>query len=102
MNKILFFGLVVGAMISLVGCGGGSSDTTDSVGTNPTPVATGTAYYVDSAVSGVNYKCGSQEGITGADGEFTFEVGASCTFYLGDIELRGVEAELLVDGESVY
>ena len=95
MNKILSSGLVVGAMLSLVGCGGGGSD-------DPQEATTGTAYYVDSAVSGVNYKCGSQEGITGADGSFTFEVGSSCTFYLGDMELRGVDAGLLVNGESVY
>jgi len=101
MNKILSSGLVLGAMIALVGCGGGSSDALNSAGTNPTSVATGTAYYIDSAVSGVNYTCGSTEGITGADGEFTFEVGVSCTFYLGDIELRSVGTELLADGGEV-
>ena len=72
---------------------------TSGGGTNP---ATGIAYYIDSAVSGVNYKCGSKEGITGSFGEFTFEVGSSCTFYLGDMELRGVDAGLLVNGENVY
>lgn len=73
-----------------------------SGGGNSTPPVTGTAYYVDSAVSGVNYKCGSHEGITGASGEFTFEVGAGCTFYLGDITLRSVDVALLEDGATVY
>ncbi len=93
-KKIITTSVVMGAMFTLIGCGGGSDS-------ESTP-AIGTAFYIDSAVSGVNYTCGAQEGITGADGSFTFEVGASCTFYLGDIELRGVDAELLVDGESVY
>ena len=75
---------------------------TSSGGTNPATAATGIAYYIDSAVSGVNYACGSKEGITGTNGEFTFEVGSSCTFYLGDMELRGVDAGLLVNGENVY
>ena len=65
-------------------------------------VPTGIAYYIDSAVSGINYICGSLEGITGEDGSFTFEVGSSCTFYLGDIELRSVEEGLLEDGNNVY
>lgn len=102
-RKIITTSVIMGAMFTLIGCGGGSSDTMDSVGTNPASVATtGTGYYIDSAVSGVNYTCGSQEGITGADGSFTFEVGSSCTFYLGDMELRGVDTGLLVDGENVY
>ena len=92
-RKIISTGLAIGAVLALSGCGS-SNDSTPTA-------ATGTAYYIDSAVSGVNYKCGSQEGTTGADGEFTFEEGAGCTFYLGDIELRSVDAESLVDGGEV-
>ena len=94
-RKIISGVMVTGAAFALLGCGGGGSD-------DPQEAATGTAYYIDSAVAGVNYRCGSQEGITGEYGEFTFEVGQSCTFYLGDMELRGVDAGVLVDGESVY
>ena len=108
-KRLIFTGMMVGASVLFVGCGGGSSSnevTAPGTGTNPgtgtPPVAKGKAFYVDSAVSGVNYKCGSTEGITGATGEFTFEVGGSCTFYLGDITLRGVDAALLKDGEKVY
>ncbi len=96
MKKVLSSGLAVGAVLSLVGCGGG--------GSNPpaeAAVQTGTAYYLDSAVSGVNYKCGSTEGITGANGEFTFEKGQSCTFYLGDIKLREMDKALLADGKKI-
>lgn len=89
----------IAASMALVGCGGGSTDTSALTDTS---VLTGKSYYIDSAVSGVSYTCGTQEGITGVDGSFTFEVGSSCTFYLGDIKLRDVNAGLLVDGANVY
>jgi len=95
-NSIFSSGLALSAAIVLVGCGGGSDTPV-----NTTP-STGTSYYIDAAVSGINYKCGSQEGITGEDGSFTFEVGQSCTFYLGDIKLRDVDVSLLHDGEKVH
>lgn len=105
-KKIVSIGAMIGVMFMFIGCGGGSDD---AVPTAPTttapassPIATGIAYYVDSAVSGVNYTCGSQKGITDADGGFTFEVGGRCTFYLDDIILRGVDAALLEDGATVY
>lgn len=93
MRKILASSVLA---LMLVGCGGGSGD----------PIATadntGTSFYVDSAVSGVNYTCGAKQGITGADGSFTFDVGSGCTFYLGDVTLRTVDAGVLKDGQSVY
>jgi len=95
-KKMMTTSLVIGSMFTLIGCGGGGSSTATS------SVATGTAYYVDSAVEGVDYTCGARSGVTGADGAFTFEAGGSCTFYLGDIELRSVEARLLADGNKVY
>ncbi len=82
-KKIMLTTIAMSAVLALVGCGGGS-DSSDSS-------EVGTAYYIDSAVSGVNYTCGSQKGITGIDGAFDFELGKSCTFYLGDIELRSVD-----------
>jgi hypothetical protein len=95
MNRVLSSGLAIGAILSLAGCGGGSSAPATAA------VETGTAYYLDSAVSGINYKCGSQEGITGADGSFTFEKGQSCTFYLGDIKLRDMDKAELGDGKKI-
>lgn len=92
MKKVLSSGLVLGAMISLVGCGGGSSDSSADIGTS---------FYIDSAVEGVNYKCGTQEGITEADGKFNFDIGSGCTFHLGDIKLRDVNVEELVDGADL-
>jgi len=90
MKKLVNLSLVTASAILIIGCGSSSSS-----------VDTATAYYLDSAVSGVNYKCGSQEGITGVNGEFTFEKGESCTFYLGDIKLRDMDKTLLKDGAKI-
>ena len=77
-------------VLMLAGCGG-SSDSTE----------TATAYYVDSAVAGVSYVCGSQAGTTGKDGAFTFEKGQGCTFSLADIPLRTVAAEELYEAKKI-
>ena len=79
----------------LIGCGGGG--TTDGV----TSVATGEAFYVDSAVSGVDYSCGGHNGVTDERGAFTFEVGQSCTFSLDKITLREVAADELENGKEI-
>jgi len=89
-KSIVKSSLALGAIWALNACGGGSSS-----------VATGDAYYLDSAVAGVNYKCGSVEGITDKDGKFTFEEGQSCTFYLGDVKLREMDASVLEDGKKI-
>lgn len=86
----------IGLVLSLAGCGGGGDD-------EPTAqITTGTGFYVDSAVSGVNYTCGASEGTTDEAGKFTFEVDKGCTFFLGDIKLRDIDKEILKDGVTVY
>jgi len=107
-NKIA---MATSALI-LVGCSGfdtGSSNSSSSssastdTATSPRQQSTiGRAYYVDSAVSGVNYVCGSQRGTTDKDGMFLFEVGKGCTFSIGTMLLRDVDANLLYDGENLY
>lgn len=94
-RKILNLAAFITAGLILFGCGGGSSSSTDE-----TP-STGTAYYVDSAVSGISYECGSESGTTGENGEFTFEVGQSCTFYLGNVFLRDIEESHLQNGGEI-
>ena len=86
----------MGLVFSMSGCGGGGSDNP------PAQITTGTGYYVDSAVSGVKTKCGTKEGTTDASGKFTFEVGKSCTLFLGDIKLRDIDKAILKDGVTVY
>ncbi len=46
-----------------------------------------TAYFIDSAVSGLSYSSSSQQGVTGSDGKFNYKAGETVTFKLGDITL---------------
>ncbi|CAA6826077.1 MAG: Unknown protein [uncultured Sulfurovum sp.] len=91
MKKMLMGSTVLGAFM-LVGCGGGASTSEDT-----TTVEKSTGYYVDAKVKGVHYKCGSFDGNTTEEGEFTYEVSKSCTFSLGGIKLRDVNASVLKD-----
>ena len=88
--------IAAAALFSMVGCGGGGGSPTSS-----SSVKTGTGYYLDSAVVGVDYVCGSQTGKTGADGKFTFEKGKECKFALAGVPLRTTEADELVDGKKI-
>jgi len=98
------------SILILVGCSGfdtSSSNSSTSSSTNTTAstrqhLTVGRAYYVDSAVSGINYICGSQKGTTDKDGMFLFEINKGCTFSLGTMLLRDVNANLLYDGENLY
>jgi hypothetical protein len=100
--------LAISAIAALiVGCGGGggSTDINNSGNNNGTSSSnttpTGTAYYKDSGVVGVNYKCGSQSGVTKEEGKFTFEKGADCEFSLADIPLRKIPKSELADNKVI-
>lgn len=97
MKKSFIYSLAAIGVLSMVGCS--SSDISDKL--NEEVVETGTAYYVDSAVEGVKYVCGTKEGLTGEDGSFIFEKGSSCTFYLDNIKLRDLRVDQLVDGKEI-
>ncbi len=101
LKKIVTTSIVVSTMLTFIACSGGDTNNVSENSSNEI-ATTGTAYYIDSAVAGVNYTCGEQSGITGANGSFTFEIGQSCTFYLGDMELRSVNSSLLKDGKNIY
>jgi len=90
MKKILSLSIATASAMLVVGCGSSSSS-----------VETSTGYYLDSAVAGVNYKCGNQEGITGANGEFNFKKDTSCDFSVAGVQLREIPADNLVDGIKV-
>ncbi len=94
--SIVLIGLLFG------GCGSSSGPSSDDV-------KTGTGYYKDSAVEGINYSCGSKSGTTDASGKFTFEKGKNCTFTLAGMTLRAVKAselfdkvEIVEDNATVY
>ncbi len=96
-KKIITTSVVMGAMISFIGCGGGSSSDEETDTVNLGDI--GTVSYKDSAISGVAYVCGSQSGVTDKNGTLSFVVGKGCTFTLGSVLLREVHpSELQVNG----
>jgi len=67
-------------------------------------VKTAKGVYVDSAINGVTYVCGSKTGITGdsgKDGSFTFEVGKDCLFKINNTNLTKIVAAGLREGVEV-
>ena len=92
MKKFNLISLSLLTMLSLVGCGSSGSGSSD----------TGTGYYVDSFVEGVDYACGSQTGKTSSSGKFIFEKDKGCTFSLAGVKLRDVPANQLKDGGKVF
>ncbi len=90
MNSKISLSILVSSILSIgfVGCSSSSTPSSSSPSSS-----TGTGYYVDSAVSGINYTCGGQTGITEVDGKFTYELNKECTFSVGDITLRKVSKD---------
>ena len=80
-----------------------NSDGSYYVDTYVPPVVTaltGTGYYKDAAVSGIDYVCGTQRGKTDKEGKFTFEKAKECKFSLAGILLRTTSSEL-IDGGTI-
>jgi len=82
----------------LIGCGGSGSGGSDAT-TSTSTIGTGT--YIDSAIEGVDYVCGSQIGKTDVDGKFNFEKGQDCSFKIGELLLRTVPASSLSDNVQI-
>ena len=97
------------SMALLSGCGGGSStegsstegSSTGGSSTNPVQSDVNKAYYLDSAVEGAEYVCGSKSGLTDSEGAFYFEENKECTLAVGDIILRRIYPSDL-RAEAVY
>ena len=100
MKKNLIFSSATVTMLLLgTGCGGGSSSTATSNDLENVEKKIG--YYLDSAVSGVDYSCaGVADGKTGLDGSFSYKDGV-CTFSVGGIVLRRVDTST-IKGNIVF
>gem|GEM_PF-944754 len=97
MRKTLLHTIILYSIgLTLVGCGDSSSETQ-----NQKPSNTGEAYYLDSGVSGVDYSCGTQVGTTGTLGQFTFEIGKECSFFIAGVPLRTVASDELFEGAQI-
>jgi hypothetical protein len=60
------------------------------------------AYYLDSAVGGVDYNTsGGYSSVTGSDGSFRFNSGESVNIKIGDIVLRSIASDNLSNGKKV-
>ena len=90
MKKLNFFGLTIISVLALASCRDDSLEK-----------KTGTGFYIDSAVSGIKYVCGTENGVTDKDGTFTYEKGQNCTFSLNGIVLRITPDSQLSDGKKV-
>ena len=82
MKKYIIYTAIISSIV-LSGCGSLSYDEN-----NISIIPRGNAFYVDSPVEGVRAECRSTVTTTNRDGEFTYEVGQGCLFWIGDILLR--------------
>jgi len=95
----------IAASLLLAACGGSDTPSTTDSSTLSNKVLKG--YYVDSAVEGVEFNCttasgATQSGTTDENGTFTFEENQTCTFKIGDVVLREVNASSLEDKVTVF
>ena len=77
--------LPLALLIALTACGGGSGGT----GSSLTPSI---GVFIDSPVSGINYRTTSGSGKTNASGEFSYVPGETVTFSIGNIDLPSTVA----------
>lgn len=73
------------AAATLTACGGGGSGSSSAA-------ATSQGTFLDSAVSGLGYTCGSTSGTTDSAGHFNYESGSTCTFKIGGVTIGSAAA----------
>jgi len=93
MDKTFLAGAAVVAILAITGCGGSSSSSSGGGS------ATRTAHFVDNAVTGLHYTCGSSSTkTTGEQGVLRCPDGATARFLIGDIEL----GDAVVNGNTLF
>jgi len=99
----LISGFCLITIICLSGCGGGGSgggesesntNTDSNKSSTPPTVQTGT--FLDSAVTGLNYKTFTQSGVTDSNGQFLYLPGEIVEFSIGGIKLGSVSGEKIL------
>jgi hypothetical protein len=78
-KSVLPFFLLAAGLTTITACSGGSSTTSA-----PTPL---TGVFLDAPVQGLNYRTGTMNGITDANGTFRYQEGEEITFMIGDVML---------------
>ena len=97
MKKLLIPSII--ASLVLIGCGGGGDNDEKEIANN-TSNAMKKAYYIDSGVEGLDYKCGNIAGITSKGGEFAFSKATECDFSLGGKKLNSFKVS--EDGQKLF
>ena len=99
LRSILKTSIISLPLAIMVGCGGGSS----SSSSGDTVVKTITGVLIDSAVSGVDYRCSSgMIGVTNSAGEFICNVGDTVDFSLGDLPLGSVAVRSVITPGTLF
>lgn len=81
-------------LLFVVGCGGGGGSETPS---DRQPTArTAVGQFKDANVAGLSYVSGGQSGVTDSEGRFTYEVGETVMFSVGDVTLGETEGKSVV------
>ena len=87
MIKFMRLSMLLIVTVSLLSACGGSSGSSS---------ATATGKFIDAPVVGLPYVSGGQTGVTGPNGEFTYEVGNTIKFTVGGIVLGEVPAQAII------
>lgn len=91
-KRLLSSLVVMSLLIFLSACGGGSGGGSSLSSSR----ATADGVFLDSAVEGIFYVSGSVSGYTDATGAFSYEIGNSVSFYIGDVELGSALGESVI------
>ena len=91
MKHVFYKSTILFPIFLLTGCGNSSH-------TNVDRPLIHKAYYIDSAVKGITYQCGSQKNQTDKNGMFLFEEDKGCIFSIGNINFKTINADILTEG----
>lgn len=91
-SKYLAIGI---SLLTLSACGESTSHIDTSQDTY-------TGVFLDSAVEGLQYQTDTQEGFTDSDGQFTYLLGESITFSVGDLTFPTTEAQTTITPLNIF
>jgi hypothetical protein len=92
--------LMLISIIFVAGCS--DSGTSTSSNSDSDSSQSNTGVFIDSAVSGINYKTETKTGTTNASGEYLYISGESVTFSIGDIDLPTVTAGAVITPLDIF
>ena len=91
MRVVLSFFVI---LLFVIGCGGGGGNETPGDRQPAAPTAVG--QFKDANVAGLSYVSGGERGVTDSQGRFTYEIGETVTFSVGNVALGETEGKSLI------